>query len=165
MTTRRVQGFGAQESRLYVRDVGQVINIESVDLAVNASAVVPAPIFGLLMSASIITTVGTRLAIHWSGNPFHNGPSAVGANGVMAFRFRLDGSLLTPGAGTSENAPKLQIESVSYDKRVPITPGPHTVDVEWSLFGAAVAANTMFLLPVGGLADFVHANLTLQEQA
>lgn len=165
MGIRRVQGHGGQESRLYVRDVGEVLQVESVDLAVNISAVVPAPTFGLLMTATIVTTVGSNLAISWSGNPFHNGPSALGANGVMVFRFRLDGSLLAPGAGTAENAPKLQIESLSYDKRVPITPGSHTVDVEWSLFGAAVAANTMFLLPVGALSDFSHANLTLQEQA
>ena len=119
------------------------------------------PIYGTLLTASLttVTAPGSFLFVVFTAAPRHIGPFI----GIVAinFRFRLNGTLVAPGGGTTINMVRNRIGSVAYTLRLPITPGVQLVAVEWAGFG--LGANTLVIDPVT-LPDLVHAQLTIQEQ-
>jgi hypothetical protein len=134
--------------------------IASNRLTVDVASVAVPPIYSVLMTQAITCGAAAlflKIEFSAAARRVFGPATAVAIN----FRFRLDGLLIAPGGGTTINVLPFQIQSASYMNRLPITPGLHTVAVEWSGFG--LGFGTMVIDPVA-LPDLNHAQLVLTEQ-
>lgn len=132
-------------------------NVVTFNVAVDAATVVLFPVFATLTTLALTTGTGF-LWINWTSATIHRG--IAGVNAAFIFRFRLNGTLIAPGGGTTVNTLTNMIAPNAYTRRIAVMAGVQTVDVEWSKAGAAI--NTMSIDALT-LPDLCHGHLLLQE--
>lgn len=139
---------------------GGVLQTVSTNLAADITTTATPPIYTTFLTAPLLTTTApaSRLRIDFHAIWRHTGPFA--GNVAVNYRFRLNGVLLPPSRGATDNSTRNQFKPIAFNRVLPIAAGPQVVLVEWS--GFALGANTLTVSP-GTLPDLSGAQLIVQE--
>ena len=130
----------------------------SFELAADFSMVLNAPVYAVLITLALPTFLPSSfLYFNFTSTWRHLG--AFAGNAAVNFSFVLKTVLLT--GGTTDNKVRGQIGCVARNRRVAVTAGVQTLEVEVSKFGAA--ANSVVIDPVA-LPDLNHSALFMEEQ-
>ena len=138
---------------------GKLRQVIFEDLQINKSTTARSPIFSSLLGPRQVTTeAGGALIVFLD-------VSVTATAGVAAiFRIRIDGA--TPTGIGSANAATVtspfNVQDASTGIYIPVTPGVHTVEIEWAKQPTAPAGASIVINPVSN-SELFHANLVIME--
>ena len=142
-----------------VATAGKLRQVIFEDLTINKSTTAKTPTFSSLLGPrSVTTTDGGALIVFFDA-------SVTATAGVAAiFRIRIDGA--SPSGIGSANAATVtspfNVQDASTGIYVPVTPGVHTVEVEWAKQVTAPDSASIVINPLSN-SELFHANMVIME--